>query len=90
MGLAPTGRRVSVEILSIGRMKDGKAIEHWGGPDIGAIMAQLGVDSDCLTQSLSPPAGTLVANHWLISATADPQAAILIAWKRMSLNCGAV
>ncbi len=44
MGLAPTGRRVSVEILSIGRMKDGKAIEHWGGPDIGAIMAQLGVD----------------------------------------------
>jgi predicted ester cyclase len=43
MGVPPTGRRVSVEILNIGRMKDGKAIEHWGGPDIGALMAQLGV-----------------------------------------------
>ena len=30
MGLPPTGRRVSIEILNIGRMKDGKAIEHWG------------------------------------------------------------
>ena len=43
MGLPPTGRRVSVEILNIGRMKDGKAIEHWGGPEVGALMAQLGV-----------------------------------------------
>ena len=42
-GLPPTGRRVSVEILNIGRMKDGKAIEHWGGPEVGALMAQLGV-----------------------------------------------
>ena len=43
MGVAPTGRRVSLEILNIGRTKDGKAIEHWGAPDIGALMAQLGV-----------------------------------------------
>ena len=43
MGLPPTGRRVSLEILNIGRMKDGKAIEHWGGPDVGALMAQLGM-----------------------------------------------
>jgi predicted ester cyclase len=43
MGVPPTGRRVSVEILNIGRMKDGKAIEHWGGPEIGTLMAQLGV-----------------------------------------------
>ena len=43
MGVPPTGRRVSLEIVNIGRMKDGKAIEHWGGPDPGALMAQLGV-----------------------------------------------
>jgi predicted ester cyclase len=43
MGVPPTGRRVSVEILNMGRIKDGKAFEHWGGPDIGALMAQLGV-----------------------------------------------
>jgi len=43
MGLPPTGRRVSIEFLNIGRMKDGKAIEHWGAPDVGDVMEQLGV-----------------------------------------------
>jgi predicted ester cyclase len=43
MGVPPTGRRISLEILNMGRTKDGKAIEHWGAPDIGALMAQLGV-----------------------------------------------
>jgi predicted ester cyclase len=43
MGQPPTGRRVSFEILNMGRTKDGKAVEHWGGPDVGALMAQLGV-----------------------------------------------
>jgi len=43
MGVPPTGRRVSFEILNIGRMKDGKALEHWGQADVGAPMARLGV-----------------------------------------------
>ena len=43
MGRPTTGRRVSFEILNIEQAKDGKAIEHWGGQDVGALMAQLGV-----------------------------------------------
>lgn len=27
----------------MGRVKDGRAVEHWGGLDFGALMAQLGV-----------------------------------------------
>lgn len=43
MGLPPTGKRVSFELINIGRMKDGKAYEHWGQADIASLMAQLGV-----------------------------------------------
>jgi hypothetical protein len=33
---------VSLKILNIGRMKDGTATEHGGGPEVGVLIAQLG------------------------------------------------
>ena len=43
MGVPPTGRRVTFETLNFGRIKDGKAIEHWAPMDVSSLMAQLGV-----------------------------------------------
>jgi predicted ester cyclase len=44
MGVAPTGRRVSVPIADVVRFgSDGRAVEHWGVTDTGMMMQQLGV-----------------------------------------------
>jgi predicted ester cyclase len=44
MGVAPTGRRVSVPIADVVRFgDDGRAVEHWGVTDTGMMMQQLGV-----------------------------------------------
>jgi predicted ester cyclase len=44
MGVAPTGRRVSVPIADVVRFdSDGMAVEHWGVTDTGMMMQQLGV-----------------------------------------------
>jgi len=43
MGMAPTGNKISVRTVDIIRMKDGKAVEHWGVSDTMAMMEQLGV-----------------------------------------------
>src|SRR3954452_23338530 len=43
MGVAATGRRVSVPIADIVRFSDdGRAVEHWGVTDTGMMMQQLG------------------------------------------------
>src|SRR4051812_27518621 len=44
MGLAATGRRVSVPIADVVRIgDDGRAVEHWGVTDTGMMLQQLGV-----------------------------------------------
>ena len=41
-GIAPTGRKVSIQEVAIFRMVDGKIVEQWGMPDIHGLMQQLG------------------------------------------------
>jgi predicted ester cyclase len=44
MGVAPTGKRVSVPIADVVRFgDDGRVVEHWGVTDTGMMMQQLGV-----------------------------------------------
>jgi steroid delta-isomerase-like uncharacterized protein len=42
MGIPPTGRKVSIEVIDIIRIADGKFVEHWGLMDNTALMQQLG------------------------------------------------
>ena len=42
VGLAPTGRRVEVEGIDMVRVRDGRAVEHWGVTDAMTMMQQLG------------------------------------------------
>lgn len=41
-GVAPTGRRIEVRGLQIGRFEDGQIVERWGSTDEMGIMAQIG------------------------------------------------
>ena len=43
MGIPPTGKRVSFEVIDIVRIADGKVQEHWGRMDEMGLMRQLGV-----------------------------------------------
>ena len=43
MGIAATGRRISVNEIHIVRLADGKIVEHWGVEDNLGMMQQLGV-----------------------------------------------
>ena len=43
MGIPPTGRRVSFDVIDILRVSGGKFVEHWGVMDSSALMQQLGV-----------------------------------------------
>jgi predicted ester cyclase len=43
MGIAPTGKKVTVPALDMARFEGGKLVEHWGGPDQMSLMQQLGV-----------------------------------------------
>ncbi len=44
MGIAPTGREITVMQISIDRIAGGKIVEHWGLADQMALMQQLGVE----------------------------------------------
>ena len=39
----PSGRRVDFTVVDIGRVIDGRIVEHWGVPDRFAMLAQTGV-----------------------------------------------
>ena len=41
-GIAPTGRKIEVRGLQIGRFEDGKIVERWGSSDELGILKQLG------------------------------------------------
>ena len=42
-GMAPTGRCATWDEVHIVRMKDGKAVEHWGVVDAFGMFQQLGL-----------------------------------------------
>jgi predicted ester cyclase len=42
MGIAPTGRSMSMKVIDIIRLAGGKFVEHWGLMDSTAMMQQLG------------------------------------------------
>ena len=46
MGIAATGRRMEVPGMDLVRIRDGKAVEHWGVTDNLAMMQQLGAMAD--------------------------------------------
>ncbi len=41
-GIEPTGKRVTVGLLDVIRIENGKFVEHWGGPDLFDLIKQLG------------------------------------------------
>ena len=43
MGIAPTGRPVSIEIIDMVRAREGLFVEHWGVFDQLGVLQQLGV-----------------------------------------------
>lgn len=45
MGIPPTGNSISIGVIDIFRMSEGKFAEHWGLMDSMAMMQQLGVMS---------------------------------------------
>jgi steroid delta-isomerase-like uncharacterized protein len=45
MGIPPTGKRVTVELIDINRVENGKLVERWGETDMLGMMQQLGVVS---------------------------------------------
>lgn len=42
LGIPPTGRHVTVGLVDILRVQDGKFVEQWGGPDLLDLLKQLG------------------------------------------------
>jgi steroid delta-isomerase-like uncharacterized protein len=42
-GLPPTGKQISLLIMHIDRVEDGKIVEHWGQGDALGLMQQLGI-----------------------------------------------
>lgn len=43
-GIAPTGKRIEVRGIQIGRFENGEIVERWGSSDELGIIKQLGVD----------------------------------------------
>ena len=43
LGIAPTGKAVSLEVIDILRIVDGKILEHWNTVDLLGVLYQLGV-----------------------------------------------
>lgn len=42
MGIPPTGKRMSIQVIDIVRLSNGKVAEHWGVMDSMGMMQQLG------------------------------------------------
>ncbi|MBD1865060.1 MULTISPECIES: ester cyclase [Trichocoleus] len=42
-GLPPTGKQISLSIMHIDRVENGKIVEHWGQGDAFGLMQQLGI-----------------------------------------------
>jgi predicted ester cyclase len=55
MGVAPTGKTVTVTAIDIVRVKGGKMVEHWGNQDDLGLMRQIG--------AIPPPGSTQKAEN---------------------------
>jgi len=44
LGVAPTGRSFTAPGFDLLRLRDGRAVEHWGSFDVLAMCQQLGID----------------------------------------------
>lgn len=44
LGIAPTGREVTVALLDLLRVEGGRFVEQWGGPDVFDLVHQLGAE----------------------------------------------
>ena len=44
MGVAPTGKRVRVELMDLSRISKNKVVEHWGLSDQLGLWQQLGIN----------------------------------------------
>jgi steroid delta-isomerase-like uncharacterized protein len=44
LGVQPTGKKVTLEGMSVERLKDGKVIEHWEFPDLKGFAEQIEAD----------------------------------------------
>lgn len=42
-GIPPTGKQISLSIMHIDRVENGKIVEHWGQGDALGLMQQLGI-----------------------------------------------
>jgi steroid delta-isomerase-like uncharacterized protein len=51
MGVAPTGKRVQVELMDFSRIARNKVVEHWGMADQMSLWQQLGVNLPIGTHS---------------------------------------
>ncbi len=43
MGRPPTGKRMEIDVIDVGRFSGGKLVEHWGVPDQLGMLLQLGL-----------------------------------------------
>lgn len=41
MGIAPTGRMISIDVIDIVRVRQGKYLEHWGINNLSSVLASL-------------------------------------------------
>lgn len=41
MGIEPTGRTVSIDVIDIVRVRDGQYLEHWGLNTLSSVLTQL-------------------------------------------------
>ncbi|WP_342647450.1 ester cyclase [Mucilaginibacter sp. CSA2-8R] len=41
MGIAPSGKKISIDVIDIVRIKNGKYVEHWGINTLPVILAEL-------------------------------------------------
>jgi predicted ester cyclase len=48
MDIAPTGKRIKIDVIDIVRIKDGKYFEHWGINTLQTLMAELRKHADGL------------------------------------------
>ena len=43
MGIPPTGKKISIRGVQVGKFRDGKMVERWGSSDQLGMLQQLGV-----------------------------------------------
>lgn len=49
-GIAPTGKKVSIQEVAIFRLSNGKIVEQWGMPDLHGLLEQLGATASAGAQ----------------------------------------